>query len=241
MKNFLLFTVLLLTSSMQGNNLHVAVASNFVSTLAKIVPQFEKEYQTNVVISSGATAVLFAQIMNGAPFDVFLAADQEHPKRLQQAGRGVDAPVTFAQGRLVLWTPGNHRVGEERIKNCTRIAIAQPDHAPYGRAALEVLSPAPTNLIRGANIAQAFHFVASGAVPCGFVALSQIYDFRAKGGKQTGDSDIWIVSQNRYEPLHHAAIAVQRNVDITLSKAFIAYLRSQSARKTIVDAGYRLP
>ena len=185
-----LFRLLIASITLLGGAAHaaevlVAVAANFAAPMQKIAAAFEASTLHTIKLSIGSTGGLYAQIRNGAPFDVFLAADDETPARLQAEGYAVSGSrFTYAQGRLVLWSTKPDLVdgrGDVLARSAFgKIAIADPKLAPYGEAAVEtmqrmgVYGKLQSKIVRGASIGQAFQFVSTGSAPLGFVALSQV-------------------------------------------------------------------
>lgn len=221
----------------------VAVAANFLPTAAVLGEAFSAVTGHVVAFSAGATGQLFAQISQGAPFDVFLAADQARPTRAVRDGLAVaESQITYAVGRLVLYSRDPGRVnGAESLRgnDITRLAIANPATAPYGAAALDVLAHLGLNealapkLVRGNNVAQAYQFVATGNAELGFVALAQLSD-RAGGSR-------WLVPQDWHAPIKQDAVLLAHAADNPAARAFLAYLHSAEAQAVIAAAGYALP
>ena len=227
-----------------ADEIRVAVASNFAGAAREIASRFEQETGHRAVIASGATGKHYAQITNGAPFDVFLAADAERPERLESSGIALPGSrFTYALGELVLWSPRPGYVDPDgrvlETGDFRHLAIANPKIAPYGRAAREVLTAAglwealQPRLVRGENIAQTFQFVGSGNAELGFVAQSQVQrPDRAIYGSR------WEVPPSLYTPIVQQAVLL---ADDAAARAFARYLQSAEARKIIRDFGYGLP
>ena len=195
----LLLAGLLLSLNANAGEVQVAVAANFTAPMQRIAAEFEKDSGHKATLMSGATGKFYAQISHGAPFEVFLSADDETPARLEKDGLAVaGSRFTYATGRLVLWSPREGYVDDkgEVLKkgDFKHLAIANPRTAPYGAAALQVLDklglqPALTpRFVQGENIAQTHSFVVSGNAELGFVALAQVY----KDGR-LGAGSAWIV------------------------------------------------
>ncbi|NIR59155.1 MAG: molybdate ABC transporter substrate-binding protein [Gammaproteobacteria bacterium] len=230
--------------SAHGADVLVACAANFTPTLERIATRFESETRHSVRISTGSTGTLYAKIRNGAPYDIFLAADIERPRRLEREGTAVAGTrFTYAIGRLVLWAPGQQAVGPATLSRARphRLAIANPKTAPYGRAARETLRAlgmwealAP-RIVRGENVAQAFQYVASGAAPMGFVALSQVRQHEGAGNAY------WIVPQDRHTRLEQQAVVLEPGRANAGARALWAFLRGETARTIIAEAGYDAP
>ncbi|MGA7802222.1 MAG: molybdate ABC transporter substrate-binding protein [Gammaproteobacteria bacterium] len=224
----------------------VAVAANFLSTVRVLAADFTHRTGTPVRISVGSTGKLYAQIENGAPYDVFLAADARRPGLLQDDGlTGPGQPFTYAVGQLVLWSPNPKWLqgmpGALSNPTFQRLAIANPQTAPYGSAARAVLErlgywdKLQSVMVRGENIGQAFQFVATGNAQLGFVALSQVLALKGTSHKY------WTVPPDLYEPINQQAVALSNGDNPLGGQAFLRYLRSPAARRIIRSAGYGLP
>jgi molybdate transport system substrate-binding protein len=195
-------------------------------------------------ITTASTGKLYAQIVNGAPFDVLLAADAERPRRLEAAGDGVPGTrFTYAVGALVLWSRQleDCRAALQRA-DAGRVAIANPDTAPYGAAARAYLQRAglwnslQRRLVIGENIAQTLQFAASGNAQLGFIARSQLH---APSLPEASCS--WPVPEEMYAPIAQQAILLQRGAESDGARAFVDFLRSDAGRAIILRHGYRLP
>jgi molybdate transport system substrate-binding protein len=233
------------TSAFAGE-VQVAVAANFTAPVQAIAADFEKDTGNKVVASYGATGQFYAQIKNGAPFEVFLAADDSTPAKLESEGATVaGSRFTYATGALALWSAKDGYVddkGEVLKKNAfTHIAIANPKAAPYGLAGYQTLdklgltAEIKPKVVEGQNISQTQQFVASGNAELGFVALSQIY----KNGKITSGS-AWIVPANLHEPIKQDAVILEKGKDNPVAKQFIEYLKGPKAAEVIKSFGYQL-
>ena len=233
-----------------GNSAHaervqVAVAANFKSTLDQLETEFERQTGHDLQASSGSTGKLYAQIRQGAPFDVFLAADQLRPALLEEEGVGVSSMrTTYAVGRLALWDPKGGEIGPDVLfeRDFNRLAIANPDLAPYGAAARDVIDglSATENLARrmvyGENIGQAFAFVATGNAEIGFVALSQL---RSLPPQRQGA--YWLAPSSMHEPIRQDAVLLISGEENIAATSFMTFLKSETARRIIEQAGYDLP
>lgn len=242
----LLFSLLIMAGAapVGADEIRVAVASNFAGAAREIASRFEQETGHRVVVASGATGKHYAQIINGAPFDVFLAADAERPERLESSGISLPGSrFTYALGELVLWSPRSGYVDPDgrvlETGDFRHVAIANPKIAPYGRAAREVLAAAglwealQPRLVRGENIGQTFQFVGSGNAELGFVARSQVQ----RQGRAIHGS-WWEVPHSLYAPIVQQAVLL---ADDDAARAFARYLQGAEARKIIRDFGYGLP
>lgn len=228
----------------QAGEVSVAVAANFTAPMQKIAARFQQDTGHKAVLAFGSTGRFHAQISNGAPFEVLLAADAATPERLEREGLVVPGSrFTYAVGRLVLWsaTPGlvDPQGTVLRSEVPGRLALADPRLAPYGAAAVEVLTrlglvdALRPRFVQGESIGQAHQFVASGNAPMGFVALSQVQvDGRLSGGSA------WVVPADLHSPLQQDAALLQRGRDNPAAQALMRYLRSPAARQIIQAHGY---
>jgi molybdate transport system substrate-binding protein len=243
---FLIALVASVVASSVFAQVQVAVAANFTAPMQAIAADFEKDTGNKVVASFGATGQFYAQIKNGAPFEVFLAADDSTPAKLENEGQTVPGSrFTYATGALALWSAQDGYVdenGDVLKKNQYRhLAIANPKTAPYGLAATQVLDKlgltqaVASKIVEGQNISQAQQFVATGNAELGFVALSQIY----KNGKITGGS-AWIVPASLHEPIRQDAVILVKGKDNPAARAFVEYLKGPKAAEVIKSFGYTL-
>lgn len=232
--------------SAHAATVHVAVAANFATPLKVIATEFERTTGHSVVTSSASTGKLYSQITNAAPFDVLLAADDETPARLQADGLAVaNSRFTYAVGRLALWSPDAGLIDAKgdvlKSGKFTRLALASPKAAPYGVAAIETLSKLnlmnalEPKFVTGESIGQAYSFVASGNVPLGFVALSQVME----SGKLKSGS-MWLVPSELHSPLKQDAVLLLRARDNPAALAFMAFLKTDASRATIRSFGYEI-
>jgi molybdate transport system substrate-binding protein len=229
----------------------VAVAANFTAPMQKIAQAFEQDTGHRALLAFGATGKFYAQIKNGAPFAVLLAADDETPTRLEKEGVAVAGTrFTYAVGRLALWSKNASLVddkGQVLLSNATdknsfkKIAIADPKLAPYGAAAIEVLDrmgaldKVRPKLVQGDSIGQAFQFVMTENAELGFVALSQI----SIDGRITQGS-AWVVPQNFYTPLKQDAVLLPLGKNSAAALALMKYMRTDRAQAIIRAYGYTL-
>jgi len=246
---FLTLLLLALFSAQVGTNgahaavTSVAVASNFKSALEKLKPIFENETGHVVQLSAGSSGKLFAQIQAGAPFDVFLSADQETPKKLEEMSLSVaGSRFTYATGELALISSA-HLKGAllplDRLKQGAfqKLAIANPKTAPYGRAALEVLEKwklkeaTPGQWVIGENSAQAFQFVATGNAELGIVAYSHWIE--RKEGK------VYRIPEGDHHPIRQDAVLLKRGQSNPAAVSFLQFLRSERVKNPLLGLGYR--
>ncbi len=248
MRLILPFLTVLLLSAVRAEPLTLAVASNFRAPAEEIARRFSEDTGHDVRISSASTGKLHAQIANGAPFDVFLAADSEHPQQLEAAGLAVAGTrATYALGGLVLWSRDAALVGADcrtalADLGSRRLAIANPAHAPFGIAAKQFLDAAglwqqvEPRLVYGENIAQALHFVATGNAELGLIAASQALDPRLPRATCN-----WPVPEELHAPIEQQAILLRRAADNPAAQDFIAYLAGDTAAAIVKHFGYGIP
>jgi molybdate transport system substrate-binding protein len=227
-----------------ADSISVAVASNFTRSAAELAEQFEAETGIAARLSSGSTGKLYTQILNGAPFDVFLAADADRPMRLEQSGHTVDgARATYAIGALVLWSRSAQDCRAALSdEHSGRIALANPATAPYGKAAVEYLTRAgywdsvSTRAVYGENINQTLQFVATGNAVLGLIAKSQL------GARQLPEAAcVWEVPASPHANLKQQAVLLLRAADKDGARRFYDFLSSDAARKIIERHGYEVP
>jgi molybdate transport system substrate-binding protein len=222
---------------------HVAVAANFTQPMKqKIIPVFEKDSGDTVVATYGPTGGLYAQINNGAPYDIMLSADAERPKALEASGAGVAGTrFSFAFGKVVLWSPTPGIVdakGEVLSKgNFKHLAVPNPKIAPYGLAAQQALQKLglweklEPKVVYGQDLNQTYQMILSGNAALGFVALSQVKADRP------GDA-VWAPGADLYAPIDQQAILLTRSKDNAGARAFLAFLRSAKGKALIESFGY---
>lgn len=227
-----------------AGEVQVAVAANFAEPIKAVVAILERTTGHTARVTLGATGKLVAQISNGAPFDVLLAADTHGPAHLEKGGLALPGSrFTYATGRLVLWSADAARVdprGEVlKAGNFRKLAYANPKVAPYGAAALQVMDKlgltaalAP-KLVQGESIGQTFSFVHTGNAELGFVAMSQVLE----GGRLKGGS-MWVIPQTLYEPIRQDALVLQRGASNEAAQALMKLLKSPAIKDLIRSYGY---
>ena len=229
-----------------ADEVQVAVAANFTAPMQKIATDFEKDTGHKVQLEFGSTGKFYAQIKNGAPFDVLLSADDRTPTRLVQEGSAVaGSQVTYAIGKLVLWSAQPGRVDAQGavLKQATisHVAYCNPKLAPYGAAAvaamksLGVFDALRPKLVEAEDIAQAHQFVVSGNAEIGFVALSQVF----KDGRITGGS-AWVLPARLYAPIRQDAVVLDHGKNDAAAAELVKYLKSDKAKAVIRSYGYGL-
>jgi molybdate transport system substrate-binding protein len=227
-------------SSVYAGEVRVAVAANFADTAKEIGELFEAASEHTTVLSVGSTGQIYAQISQGAPFDVFMAADQTRPIRTELEGYAVSGTrFTYAVGRLVLFSADTNSVrGKATLTDgvFNKLAIANPVTAPYGAAALDVMKALGVHaslegkLVRGNTIAQTYQFVASGNAELGFVALSQVNRHR--------EGSRWIVPEFLHARIAQDAVLLTPGKNRDAARAFMVFLKGPAARAVIEKFGY---
>ena len=231
----------------RADEIQVAVAANFTAPMRRIAADFERDSGHKLLLAFGSTGKFYAQIRNGAPFEILLAADDETPAKLEKEGAAVaGSRFTYASGRLVLWSakPGYVDAQGEVLKKgaFAHIALASPRLAPYGAAAVDVLTAlklldaVQPKFVAAENISQAYQFVASGNAELGFVALSQVL----QDGKIAAGS-AWIVPAQLHPPIRQDALLLAKGRGKPAAAALLQYLRGEPARALIKAYGYDIP
>lgn len=226
--------------SVQAETVTVAVAANFTAVAEALADRFEAVSGHEVVLSFGSTGQLYAQISQGAPFGVFLAADTERPERAIAEGLAVDGTFfVYAEGRMALYGPGRDLSdGVSALGgDFQKLAIADPAAAPYGKAAMETLTAlglveaVEPRLVQGESISQTLQFVESGNAELGLVAMSQVL----------GKADVWPVPADLHEPIAQGAVLLQAGAGNAAAEGFLAFLQTDVAVGVIEAAGYSVP
>lgn len=226
--------------------LSVAAAADLQPVMTEIAMRFERQSGASVKLSFGSSGNFFAQIQNGAPYDLFFSADLEYPTRLKTAGLiATDSLYRYATGRIALWSPANTSIdvskglpilSEERVR---KIAIANPAHAPYGRAAEAALrnsnlwNSISTKLVFGENIAQTAQFVQSGNADVGIVALSLVL-----GPAMKDRGSYFVVPEKLYPPLQQAAVILKSSQHQALARRFIDYMKTREITFLLQQYGF---
>ncbi len=245
---FCLCFAVFLPAEAMASEATIAVAANFFSTLVDLQKNFEASSQHRLAIVSGATGKLAAQIVAGAPFDVFLSADDKATGKLTHGGQAVaGSEFTYAMGRLALFSADPELIKADGAAvltagNFARLAIANPKLAPYGRAAemvieaLELTDDLRKKIVMGENIAQTFQMIDTRNAELGFVALSQVL-----GSKSGAKGSYWTVPPNLHGPIRQNAVLLVRAKNNAAAKAFLHFLQSPPVRSKMAAAGYAIP
>ena len=235
---FCLSLWLLGTVAQAHAELRLAVAANFADTLEALAADYQASTGDKVTVVRGSSGKLYAQIVQGAPFDIFFSADADRPKALEAKGLiATGSRQPYALGQLVLWPAGP--TPEDALKAFAygRFSIANPRLAPYGKAAMEVLTKlaildkAQPRLVRGENISQAYQYVYSGNAEAGLLARSQMRN----------DDDFWEVPTNWYAPIEQQRVVMKNSKLQRAAEQFLAFMQTEAAEARILGAGYRLP
>jgi molybdate transport system substrate-binding protein len=230
-----------LAGAAHAGDVQVAVSANFTEPAKEIAAAFQKATGNAALLSFGPSGGFYAQISHGAPFEVFLSADDERPKKAEAEGFAVPGTrLTYAVGRLVLYSRSPGMVDDKgqvlASGRFDKLAIADPGAAPYGQAAIETLTKLglydrlKPRIVQGASIAQAYEFTASGAAELGFVAQSQV--IKVSGGSR------WLVPESLHAPIVQDAVLLKPGAADPAAKAFLAFLKSPPAREIIRRYGY---
>lgn len=240
MRLLLVLSLWLVFSISQAAEIRVASAANFYLTLNKIAEKFTAETGHKIVIIRGSTGKLYTQIINGAPYDIFLSADSARADRLVEEGKTLDGKsIVYAIGLLALWMPdaGSAQQIENTLMQMSfnKLSIANPKTAPYGKAAVEALSTlkiydtVKNKLVYGENISQALQFVESGAATIGFVARSNVID------------DIyWPVDASLHQPIEQKMVLLKQAKEKSTAIQFMQYMQTKEIKKLIELDGYTL-
>jgi len=241
-----LIAVLTVVGTAHAGEVQVAVAANFAGPMEKLAAEFQRDTGHKAVVATGATGKFYAQIRNGAPFEVLLAADDDTPARLETEGHvAAGSRFTYAVGRLVLWSArgGVVDAGGNVLKTGSyqHLAIANPKTAPYGAAAVATLQKlglyesVQSRIVQGENIAQAWQFASTGNAELGFVAQAQVW----RDGKFTSGSG-WIVPATMHAPIRQDAALLAKGAGNPAAQALLQYLRTDKAKALIRSFGYEV-
>lgn len=239
-----LASLLGIASTLRADEVSVAVAANFAEPIKAVAAVLEKTTGHTLAITVGSTGKLYAQIKNGAPLDVFLAANTATPAALEKDGLAkTGSSFTYANGKLVLWSADVTKVDAKgdviKGSGFRKLAYANPKTAPYGEAAVQTIdklgltSALTPKLVQGESIGQAFNFVHTGNAEIGFVAMSQVLE----GGKLKSGS-MWVVPQALYRPIQQNAVLLNRGANNPAAVALVKLLKSPNIKDLIRSYGY---
>lgn len=250
MRPLIAILALALSTVQAGAQITVAAAADLNPALAELAGAFQKQTGAEVKISFGASGNLFTQIKNGAPFDLFFSADESYPQQLIDAKLADRASLyRYAVGRVVLWAPASSTLDVEHRgfdvlldPSVKKIALANPQHAPYGRAAEAALKHSglyekvADRLVLGENISQTAQFVESGNAQVGFVALSH-----AVAPAMQGKGKYWVIPQEAYPPLNQAVVIISNSTKKKDAAAFLEYLKTPATVELLKRYGFSVP
>jgi len=233
----------------QGQEIRIAAAADLQFAMGELGEKFEKQSGTKVNVTYGSSGNFFSQMQNGAPFDLFFSADIEYPRRLEAAGLAQPGTLCeYAVGRIVIWTPADAKVdvskrGWKTLLDVSveKIAIANPEHAPYGRAAVAALQKAgiyesvKAKLVYGENISQAAQFVQSGNAQAGIVAMSLAVSPAMRDGRR------WEIPEEMHPALEQGAIVLEGAKNKDTARAFLEFVKTATGRATLAKYGFSFP
>jgi molybdate transport system substrate-binding protein len=233
----------------QGREFRVAAASDLKFAMAELAKNFEKQAKTKVNVTYGSSGNFFSQIQNGAPFDLFFSADIDYPRKLEAAGLAEPGTLyEYALGRIVIWMPPDAKVDLSKLgwkalldASVQKIAIANPEHAPYGHAAVAALQKAgiyesvKAKLVYGENISQAAQFVQSGNAQAGIIALSLAISPAMKEGKQ------WEIPPDMHPAIEQGAIVLKNAKNNDAARVFLEFVKSAAGHSILARFGFAIP
>ena len=233
----------------QTPQVRIAAAADLKSAMDYLAGQFERQTGAKVSVTYGSSGNFLAQIQNGAPFDLFFSADMDYPRRLEAAGLAEPGTLfEYAIGRIVIWVSADSTIAITQEKWTAllkpvirKIAIANPDHAPYGRAAIAALKKAgvydsvKSKLVFGENISQAAQFVQSGNAQAGIIALSLAISPAMKEGK------LWEIPPEMYSPIEQGAVLLAKGKNKQQAREFLELVKSENGRATLEKYGFSVP
>lgn len=246
-RKLVLFT-LVLAAGASAQDLKIAAAADLNVAMKKVAAVYQKQTGVQLTITYGSSGNFFAEIRNGAPFDVFLSADRSYPETLEGTGKTDQGVTVYALGKLALWV--SNRVAGKPTPNLTiltsagvgKVAIANPEHAPYGRAAVAamvhfgVYERVKPKLVMGENVSQAAQFAQSGNVEATMIAWSLA---ESESMKKLGQ--YVLVPEESYPPLYQAAVVLRSSQNKQQAHRFVEFLRSPAAQKILLESGFEIP
>jgi molybdate transport system substrate-binding protein len=244
-----LLMALLTARAVRAQEIRVAAAADLKFAMQDVAAQFEKQSGTKVEVTYGSSGNFFSQLQNGAPFDLFFSADADYPRKLEAAGFAEPGTLyKYAVGRIAIWTPADAKVDVARLgwktlldPSVQKISIANPEHAPYGRAALAALQKAgiyeqvKTKLVYGENISQAAQFVQSGNAQAGIVAMSLAVSPGMKEGKR------WEIPADMHPSIEQTAILLKTAKNKDSARVFLEFVKSEAGRAMLSKYGFTIP
>ncbi len=233
----------------QGQEIRIAAAADLRFAMGELSEGFEKRTGTKVSVTYGSSGNFFSQLQNGAPFDLFFSADIAYPRKLEASGLGEPGTLhPYAVGRIVIWMPPESKVDVSRLgwnalldSSVQKISVANPDHAPYGRAAVAALQEAGiyeqvrAKLVYGENITQAAQFVQSGNAQAGIVAMSLAVSPAMKGGKT------WEIPVDMHPAIEQGAIVLKAAKNKAAALTFLEFVKSAEGVAVLAKYGFTMP
>lgn len=230
-------------------HIRVAAAADLQFAMNDLAALYEKETHIRIDVTYGSSGNFFAQIQNGAPFDLFFSADADYPRRLDAASLAEPGSLwIYAIGRIVMWTPGDSPVDIAKRQwsalldpAVRKIAVANPEHAPYGRAAVAAMKNAGIydrvrdKLVYGENISQAAAFVQSGNAQVGIIALALALSPAMRDGQS------WEIPASQHSPIEQAAVALKNSANKAAARAFLEFVKSAAGREILLRYGFMTP
>jgi molybdate transport system substrate-binding protein len=248
-KKLLVLAILLISVFCSAQEITVAAAADLQFAFQDVAARFEKQTGHPVKLTFGSSGNFFSQIQNGAPFDMYFSADIDYPKRLDAAGLAEPGTIyEYATGKIVVWVPTGSKIdvskGVQALldANVNKIAIANPEHAPYGRAAVaamkheNIYDTVSGKLVLGENISQTASLVVSGGADVGIIALSLAIAPTMKTKGQYAE-----IPSDAYPAIEQAAVILKSSKNKDVAKQFIAYLKTPAMQTILRDYGFTLP
>jgi molybdate transport system substrate-binding protein len=248
-KSFLLIVIVMLAAGASAQELKIAAAADLSLALEKLGAAFKKQTGVQLKVSYGSSGHFFSEIKNGAPYDVFLSADRDYPDTLDGLGKTDQGTTVYAQGKLAVWVaartglnPSPDSLDVLTSNRVNKIAIANPEHAPYGRAAVAAMShygeyiQVKTKLVLGENVAQAAQFAESGNADAAIIPMSLMV-----GGNLKKTGHYAIVPLDSYPPILQAAVVLRSTQNKQEAHRFVEFLRSAPAQKILIEYGFEVP
>lgn len=239
---------LTMKQAVRAQEVRVAAAADLQFTMPVLVAQFEKQCGTKVAVTYGSSGNFFSQLENGAPFDLFFSADVNYPKKLEAAGLTVPGSLyVYALGRIVIWTPADTKVDVTKrgwdallASSVQKIAIANPEHAPYGAAAVAALKSAgvyervKSKIVFGENVSQAAQFVQTGNAQAGILAKSLLLSPAMQNGKY------WEIPASQYPAIEQSVVVLKASANVENAAAFLEYVKGPNGQRILNEHGFGL-
>jgi molybdate transport system substrate-binding protein len=246
---FILASCLATRVDAQSKEVRVAAAADLKFAMGELAVLFEKQTGTKVDATYGSSGNFYSQLQNGAPFDLFFSADIEYPRKLEEAGLAEPGTLyEYAVGRIVIWTSADSKLDATKLgwktlldPRVEKIAIANPEHAPYGRAAVAALQkagiyePVKAKLVYGENISQAAQFVQSGNAQAGIVAMSLAVSPAMRDGER------WEIPAEMHPPIEQGAVILKDAQNKESARVFLEFVKKEAGRAILAKYGFAVP